>query len=66
MKEQCKTCLYFSDEPMLIGTHCRHFNTSIIPGWGESQADGKCNEYTNKEKWIQNVTELLRERGLKI
>jgi hypothetical protein len=45
---------------MLIGPHCNHINSAIVPGWWEVHPDGKCPEYTDKEKWVEKVTELLK------
>ena len=66
MREQCKGCLYFCDTPMLIGPHCHHIKSAIVPGWWEVHPDGECPEYTDKEKWVENVTELLKNIGTQI
>ena len=66
MREQCKGCLYFCDTPMLIGLHCHHIKSAIVPGWWEVHPDGECSEYTDKEKWVENVTELLKNIGPQI
>jgi hypothetical protein len=48
---------------MLIGPHCNHIKSAIVPGWWEVHPDGECPEYTDKEKWMENVTELLKNIG---
>ena len=60
MREQCKGCLYFCDTLMLIGPHCHHLKSAIVPGWWEVHPDGECPEYTDKEEWAERVTEILK------
>jgi hypothetical protein len=45
---------------MLIGPHCHHLKSAIVPGWWEVHPDGECPEYTDKEEWTERVTEILK------
>ena len=64
MREQCKGCLYFCDTPMLIGPHCNHIKSAIVPEWWEVHPDGECPEYTDKEKWAKMALINTAESGV--
>ena len=59
MREQCKGCLYFCDTPTLIGPHCHHFKSVIVPGWEKYYEDKDCTEFVDKEKYCNNLKKFF-------
>ena len=66
MREQCKNCKYYHEEPHIMLDKCRHFNSTLIPGWYEVYEDGNCPEFKDKQEWIDDIIRVLKENGIEI
>lgn len=58
MTKNCRKCLYYSGDNVLL-PQCCHFNSAIAPGWEKYYEDKDCPEFVEKENYCDKLKEFF-------